>query len=96
MTKRLDLIDLVKQSLESVVHELLSNKDLPTEHLVEIAFYRFACDFGGLQIYIPKNSTLEQRNNLIRREFKGNNHLELARKYHLSIQWIYAILKEDF
>lgn len=51
---------------------------------------------GGLNIYIPKidcYAKASTRNNMIRRDFTGNNHSELSLKYGLSVQQIYKILK---
>ncbi|HDR1038462.1 TPA: hypothetical protein QB307_000842 [Pasteurella multocida] len=51
---------------------------------------------GGMVIYIPKgNSTnINSRNRLIRQEFTGDNHAFLAKKYGLSLQMIYNILRK--
>lgn len=94
MTERINALDLVKQSLEGIVYELLDKKDLPREHLVDMAFYRFVYDVGGLQIYIARNSAVKQRDDLIRKEFTGNNVHELSRKYNLSFVKIYEILRD--
>lgn len=50
--------------------------------------------FGGSVIYIPKGTLkhLNARNKLIKAEFTGNNHTELAKKYGLSVQWVYKIV----
>lgn len=58
-------------------------------------FYKYN---AGLNVYIPKGQYSAvmntARNNLIRKEFNGANHTELAMKYGVSLQWIYKIVKE--
>jgi len=50
---------------------------------------------GGLVYYYPKLDTLLQkkRDDLIRREFNGTNHKELAIKYGLTERWIREIVQ---
>lgn len=52
-------------------------------------------DFGGEVIYIPKGILipLSGRDWAIYNEFKGDNHKALARKYKVSVAWVYQILK---
>lgn len=47
---------------------------------------RLSADLGGLNYYFPQLDKMlrEKRNALIRREFSGTNHKELARRYRLS------------
>ena len=61
---------------------------------VEIA-QRIAHNWGGEVIYIPRNLVLllNERDMKIFNEFNGHNHRALARKYNVSMQWIYAIVK---
>ena len=51
--------------------------------------------WGAEVIYIPKNLILllSVRDRKIFNEFNGTNHRELARKYNVSMQWIYQIVK---
>ena len=55
----------------------------------------FAEDFGGEVIYIPKGILLplSGRDLAIYNEFTGDNHNELARKYKVSVAWVYKIIK---
>lgn len=50
--------------------------------------------FSGCQMYIPKRDMQQrlQRDQAIVREFTGNNRLELAKRYKLSVTQIYDIL----
>ncbi|OOF49984.1 hypothetical protein BKK54_07255 [Rodentibacter genomosp. 1] len=68
--------------------EELSSKALKT--------FQFKC--GGLNLYIPKWKSSHQtsdRDKAIIEEFNGINHTELAKKYGLSVQWIYSILRKS-
>lgn len=55
----------------------------------------FVEDFGGEVIYIPKSILLplSGRDWAIYNEFNGDNHNELARKYKVSVAWVYKIIK---
>ena len=52
--------------------------------------------WGGEVIYIPRNLVLllNERDRKIFNEFKDTNHRELTRKYNVSMQWIYQIVKK--
>lgn len=52
-------------------------------------------NWGGIQIYIPKGVTqnIKLRNLKIRREFNGSNHVKLCKRYKLSLQRVYDILR---
>lgn len=55
------------------------------------------CDqWGGQQVYFPFWIKIErqERDYKIYKEFKGDNHQELARKYKLSVQAIYRIIND--
>lgn len=53
-------------------------------------------NWGGQLIYIPKNhlGQLSERDMQVYRDFDGRNHAALAKKYHLTVQQIYKIVKE--
>jgi len=52
-------------------------------------------DWGGLSIYICKGQDFElsQRDLNIWSEFTGHNHQALCRKYDITLQWLYKIIK---
>ena len=62
---------------------------------IEIA-QTIAKNWGGELIYIPRNLVLllSERDRKIFNEFDGSNHRELARKYQVSMQWVYKIVKK--
>ncbi len=50
---------------------------------------------GGERIYIPKTASREDkavRNHLIRAQFTGRNHVEIARRYHLTVRQVRRIV----
>ena len=53
-------------------------------------------NWGGQLIYIPKNhlGQIDERDMQVYREFDGRNHAQLAKKYNLTVQQIYRIVKE--
>ena len=52
--------------------------------------------WGGQLLYIPKNhfGKLDERDKEIWAAFNGHNHAELARRYDLTMQQVYKILKQ--
>lgn len=56
---------------------------------------RMRMDWGGKQVYFPKGlaADITKRDLELYQEFDGTNHEQLARKYHLSVQWVYKIIK---
>lgn len=56
---------------------------------------RMAIHWGGQNVYFPMGLSirLSERDRRIFDDFDGANHSELARKYGVSIQWVYKIVK---
>ena len=56
---------------------------------------RMAVHWGGQHIYFPMGLSfkLSQRYRQIYSEFNGTNHSDLARKFRMSLPWIYKIVK---
>lgn len=54
-------------------------------------------DWGGTSVYIPKDELrrLRKRNSRIYNEFNGGNVADIARKYGISEQRVYVVLKEE-
>ena len=88
-----DLSDQVGQALI----ELMALDKEKAEQLGREIAERMAGHWGGQNIYFPMGLSmkLSKRDQQIYDEFmKGNpRHDDLARKYGVSIQWIYRILK---
>lgn len=54
-------------------------------------------EFGGDAIYFPKYQSLVKgaRDRMIRAEFDGSNHKDLAKKFNLTPACVRSILKRD-
>ncbi|MDH3001503.1 transcriptional regulator [Chelonobacter oris] len=94
-TKAPDLLaDLTKYTV-SAVCELAEIDKQTAENIGMIVALKTGHNWGGQNIYVPKSMILFacEREKQIYNEFTGNNHSQLAKKYRLSIQWIYKIVK---
>lgn len=51
--------------------------------------------YGGETLYIPKGKDLDAvlLHHAIYKEFNGRNQKALAKKYNVSLQWVYATIK---
>ncbi|WP_412763632.1 Mor transcription activator family protein [Rodentibacter abscessus] len=90
------LADLAKHT-EVKIKEKISDIDtiLAQQIAIEVANHIAQC-WGGEVIYIPRNLVLllSERDRKIFNEFNGSNQRELARKYNVSMQWVYHIIKK--
>lgn len=87
------LSDLSERISTSLVQAGVSN-DLADRLGEEIAM-DMATHWGGQLIYFPKGTfvRLSRRDRDIYSQFTGNNHKELSRKFNVSEQHIYRIVK---
>lgn len=88
------LVDLAEQCSVALRETVGLDRDKAEQVGREIAD-RMASHWGGQNIYFPMGLSykLSQRDRQIYDEFTGANHSELARKYGVSLQWIYKIVK---
>ena len=88
------LIDLAEQCSVALRETAGLDNDKAEQVGREIAD-RMASHWGGQNIYFPMGLSykLSQRDRQIYDDFTGANHSELARKYGVSLQWIYKIVK---
>lgn len=89
----------VLEGLRDIVSQTLSNelditpgkaKRIASEVAVEF------CDlYGGLQVYIAKGLRVQltARDRKIFSEFDGYNYEELAKKYRVSVRWLYHLVR---
>ncbi|WP_373100812.1 MULTISPECIES: Mor transcription activator family protein [Pasteurellaceae] len=93
------LADLARHIEAELISAASANDTLTNEKAkqvgIEIA-HKIAHAWGGEVIYIPRNLILllNERDRKIWQEFNGFNHRELARKYKVSMQWVYQIVKK--
>lgn len=88
------LVDLAEQCALALKESAGLADEKATQVGREIAD-RMAAHWGGQNIYFPMGLSykLSQRDRQIFDDFTGANHSELARKYGVSLQWIYKIVK---
>ncbi|HJU70346.1 MAG TPA: Mor transcription activator family protein [Paucimonas sp.] len=88
------LIDLAEQCALALKESAGLDKDKADQVGREIA-ERMASHWGGQNIYFPMGLSykLSKRDHQIFDDFNGVNHSELARKYGVSLQWIYKVVK---
>ncbi len=88
------LVDLADHVSFTLVELLAMDQDKARQVGVEIAD-RMATHWGGQNVYFPMGLSyrLSRRDREIYDEFNGTNHSDLARKYGVSLQWIYKIVK---
>lgn len=68
-------------------------QEAQAEQIANEIAYRLSQHWGGTMFYVAKYSPWQahERDLAIWRDFTGNNHHELAIKYHLSVPYIYEI-----
>ena len=78
---------------ETLVKLAALDEEIAEQVGIEIA-NRLATDWGGQLIYMPAGVAVQisQRDQAVYAEFNGKNHSELARKYQISLQWVYKIV----
>lgn len=90
-----ELIDDLEANLSAFLSETsLSEAEAES---ISAAFIDYLMhEWGGQVIYIPtgtRSIRIHQRDVDIYRDFRGDNHHELSKKYNISMQWIYKIIK---
>jgi Mor family transcriptional regulator len=88
------LIDLTEH-IAIALAELVSMESAKAQHVAKEVSDRMAAHWGGQNIYFPMGQSikLSRRDRQIYDDFNGSNHSDLARKYGVSLQWIYKIVK---
>jgi Mor family transcriptional regulator len=95
-----EMLTALEVTIASVVRDRLARSGLPAGRVDDLALQagRAATemvrrDYGGGQIYVPLDAA--RRNAEIYKAFTGDNHFELARRYHTSVSSIYKILRQE-
>lgn len=94
-TKAPDLLaDLAKHTVIAI-RELTKVDEETAENVGMVVAMKIGQAWGGLNLYMPKSLELFScaREKQIFNEFNGRNHAQLAKRYGLSVQWIYKIVK---
>lgn len=91
--------ELVADLEDQAVACLMSVLPIKRQQAVEVSkklSHHLTSNWGGQLIYFPKNllGRVSERDMQIYKEFDGKNHAGLARKYGLTVQHVYRIVKE--
>lgn len=87
--------DLEDQTAACLIAELAMEKSRALEVAKKVARH-ITNNWGGQLIYIPKYhfGQLLERDRKLYEEFNGHNHAALSKKYNLTVQQVYRIVKE--
>ncbi|HHJ80127.1 MAG TPA: DNA-binding protein [Candidatus Tenderia electrophaga] len=88
------LVDLIDKTAAVLVEK--AGLDPDTAHLcAEAVAHRMRQSWGGQQVYFPKGHAVDisERDMQLFREFDGRNQRDLAKKYGMSLQWVYQRIK---
>lgn len=90
-----DLLKDLADNVADVLAKLSGIDPLIAESLGQEVAERMGKNWGGLNIYFPKGMAV--KNHRLARElwaeYNGRNTAELARKYQISLQWTYTIIR---
>ncbi|CAM3726463.1 Mor transcription activator family protein [Xenorhabdus thuongxuanensis] len=88
------LIELA-QHTASTVSEIINVDPVLAEQIGEAVANRMMQVWGGQNVYFPMGMVwkVSLRDREIFNKFNGKNHHELARKFGVSVQWIYSVVK---
>ena len=86
--------DLEDQMAACLMSELVIDRKKALEISKKVARH-ITDNWGGQLLYIPKNhmGKLSERDLNIYTQFNGKNHAALAKKFNLTVQQIYKIVK---
>lgn len=78
-----------------VLIESINLDSVAAENVGQAIANRMMRNWGGQSIYFPKgiSGKVSERDYQIYSECDGRNYAELAKKYNLTLQWIYKIVK---
>jgi len=89
-----EILSDLKQDIIQVANQEGVNEET-AQAIAHIVTENMRKNWGGIQVYIGKGlkHDLSQRDLIIWGEFTGHNHRALCRKYDMSLQRLYAIIK---
>ncbi|MGH1463329.1 MAG: Mor transcription activator family protein [Neptuniibacter sp.] len=90
-----EVSEIIKQ-----LHQTLSELDLTftqARNVTSAVFTAMSFMRGGQTLFVPTCKSLEAelRKKLVYRQFNGKNARQLARKYHISLQHVYRLIKAE-
>ncbi|EOD4106629.1 Mor transcription activator family protein [Yersinia enterocolitica] len=90
-----ELLVELAQHTATTVREIIEIDIAVADQIGEAVANRMMQAWGGQNVYFPMGMVwkVSQRDREIFLEFDGRNHHELARKFGVSLQWIYSVVK---
>lgn len=90
-----EMLALMRDIARNVLTEKAMLDPELAAHAAHEIMLTFADQCGGDSVYVPKAGALQRdsRDWAIWKEFRGDNHAQLARKYRISKVWVYAIVR---
>lgn len=85
------LSDIREQSMLLMIENKVPEKQ--AAEITETLVKKMRKDWGGMLIYFKKSIDLEDRDYTIFNEYNGKNRDELCRKYDISVQRLYQIIR---
>ncbi|EYU13286.1 MULTISPECIES: Mor transcription activator family protein [Photorhabdus] len=94
-SKAPDLLVELAQHTACTVREIIHVEPALAEQIGEAVANHMMQVWGGQNVYFPMGMVwkVSLRDREIFNEFNGKNHHDLARKFGVSIQWIYSVVK---
>lgn len=90
-----ELLVELAQHTASTIKEVVEIDTAIAEQIGEAVANRMMQVWGGQSVYFPMGTLwlISQRDHDIFNDFNGRNHHDLARKYGVSLQWVYSVIK---
>lgn len=90
------LLDDLEEWMTAEIKLVYPENPRSAEVIAERLINHICQNWGGQQVYIHKRQSeqVAKRNAAIVAEFTGNNHRHLAKKFGVSTQWVYTILRD--
>lgn len=89
-----EMLDELSSIVSGLLKEKMEIDDAIAKEVGTAAALRLARHWGGVLIYIPRGLVIDEMHWTLYSEFNGHNVKELARKYNISEQWAYSIIKK--
>ena len=88
------LVELAQHTSETV-REIIDIEPAVADQIGQAVANRMMQVWGGQNVYFPMGMVwkVSQRDREIFQEFDGRNYHELARKFGVSLQWVYSVVK---
>jgi Mor family transcriptional regulator len=90
-----DLLADLAAKIKASLTELAELDPNLSDHISNEVVNQMSDHWGGSLVYFPQGMSrkISARDLAIWEKFNGTNHPELAREYHISLQWVYRIVK---